>query len=275
MSEPSQREPLAGFPSIAEWQGYEQRPERLEHRANRLAFPEWQGEPLAGKSLLIWAEQGYGDQIMAARFIPLLGAQSITYSGTVRLQRLFAQLPVTYSPLGQTIAILRHDYWILPMSLPLRFGVTEATLPSEPYLRAESRAKGGIGIAWSGNEIPSAARSLPAALGHKLLRLPGAVSLHPQDSGAQDFMDTAEIIAGLDLVITIDTSVAHLAGAMGKPCWLLLRRFADWRWMRDRADSPWYPSMRLFRQLNEGDWESVLNEVMLALEARDGEASCA
>jgi len=104
---------------------------------------------------------------------------------------------------------------------------------------------------------------MPEAEARRLLALPGAISLHPEDTGAADFQDTADIIAGLDLVISVDTSVAHLAGAMGKPVWVLVAAHAiDWHWLRDRSDSPWYASARVFRQAAPGDWASVVDRVV-------------
>jgi ADP-heptose:LPS heptosyltransferase len=105
-------------------------------------------------------------------------------------------------------------------------------------------------------------RSLPDALAAELRAAPGAVSLHPEDSGARDLQETAEIIAGLDLVVTVDTAVAHLAGSLGKPTWVLLPAHGcDWRWLRDRLDSPWYPSVRLYRQAAPGGWSEVVAAV--------------
>jgi ADP-heptose:LPS heptosyltransferase len=106
-------------------------------------------------------------------------------------------------------------------------------------------------------------RSLPAEAEAELHALPGdVVALAPEETGAADFADTADLIAGLDLVISVDTAMAHLAGAMGKPCWVLLpAAWQDWRWLRGRKDSPWYPSLRLYRQRTAGDWREVLDEV--------------
>jgi ADP-heptose:LPS heptosyltransferase len=110
-------------------------------------------------------------------------------------------------------------------------------------------------------------RSLPPTVAAELLALPGAVSLRPEDTGARDFQDTADLIAGLDLVITVDTAVAHLAASLGKPTWILLPAAkTDWRWQKERTDSPWYPSVRLFRQGSAGDWAGVIAQVRTALE---------
>ena len=224
--------------------------------------PEWQGEPLAGKRLLIWREQGFGDQLMMARYLPMLEAAHITYAGRPELERLFAQMPVDYLAVrGQWTAGPFH-YWTLPLSLPARLGITPDTIPTAPWLRGTPTRRGGIGVMWRGNALPHPERSLSEAAGAELLALSGAVSLDPADSGARDFQDTADLIAGLDVVITVDTSVAHLAGAMGKPMMLLLpARFADWRWMQGRTDSPWYPSARLYRQQVHGDWGPVVAQV--------------
>ncbi len=249
------------------WPLYELRQPRLKFQRNRLTFGEWQGEPLAGKRLLIWREQGFGDQIMAARFLPLLDAAAVTYMGPPQLRRLFAHLPVTYVEAGLGAnPIAPHDYWTLPLSLPHRLGVTAADLPRAPYLAASPAApRGGIGVVWRGEarNANNVFRSLPPELAARLLALPGAISLDPADTGAADFQATADIIAGLDLVISVDTAVAHLAGALGKPVWVLLARHAiDWQWPRT-ATTPWYPSARLFVQPGPDDWASVVQAVVL------------
>jgi ADP-heptose:LPS heptosyltransferase len=122
-------------------------------------------------------------------------------------------------------------------------------------------------VAWraSPTGFNGANKGLPDGLAQRLLDL-GAISLDPADTGAADFADTAAIIEGLDLVISIDTSVAHLAGAMGKACWTLLPAIrCDWRWLRDRTDSPWYPTMRLYRQTRPGDWTATVEQVIADL----------
>ncbi|WP_293898724.1 tetratricopeptide repeat protein [Phenylobacterium sp.] len=244
------------------------RPDPAKAVGRGFPAPEWQGEPLAGKRLFIWREQGFGDQLMLARFLPMLGAAKVTYAGPPALERLFRQMPVDYLPVTGPWDAGPHDYWTLPFSLPLRFGVTPETLPQGPYFTGTPTRRGGVGVMWRGNALPHPERSLSEAAGAELLALPGAISLDPADTGAGDFQATADLIAGLDLVITIDTSVAHLAGAMGKPVWILLpARHADWRWMQGRATSPWYPSARLYRQAIPNDWAPVVAQVKRDLTA--------
>ena len=250
---------------------YDIRFTRTEGRVAKpaLPFPEWRGEPLAGRSILVWMEQGFGDQIMFARFIAVLagmGAQ-VSLLAPRPLARLFQSLPARIVEAWGEVQIEPHDYWAMPGSLPGRLGVAEASLPRAPYLPGATGGA-GLGVAWRGDprHHNDANRSLPPDLGAALLALPGAVSLAPEDTGAEDFQATAELIGGLSRVIAVDTSVAHLAGAMGKPVWLLLpAENCDWRWQANRADTPWYPSARLFRQPRPGDWASVLAQVNEAL----------
>jgi len=239
-----------------------------------LPFPEWRGEPVAGRRLLIWPEQGFGDQIQFARFAPVLKAMGaeVTLVCAPALARLFsASLGVTVVAAEGEVAFEDPDGWVMAGSLAGRLGVTVETIPGEPYLRApEPRAahQAGlrVGLMARGNPAHAndANRSLPSADAGGLATLPGEViALDPTATGARDFADTAAIVAGLDLVISVDTAVAHLAGAMGRPCWVLLPAVeTDWRWMRERADSPWYPSMRLFRQRPGEGWGPVVERVL-------------
>lgn len=263
--------------------------------------PQWQGEPLAGKSLLVLSEQGFGDAIQFCRYLALLkeqGATHLTLKCRTELKALFATLDGA-DEVGDGAAadFPPHDYWVFLHSIPLHCKTTLNNIPARiPYLHAPperrehwaSRLPGGglrVGLVWKGNRMHSndARRSLPglAAL-RPLWAAPGVVFISLQKGqgeeeaahpGAQqplldlgveavDFADTAAIVEQLDLVICVDTAVAHLAGALGKPCWLMLSDHkTDWRWLRGRSDTPWYPTLRLFRQTTRDDWESVIGAV--------------
>jgi hypothetical protein len=245
-----------------------------------LSFPEWQGESLAGKSMLIWVEQGFGDQIQMARFTRELkarGASRITLGCRPPLTHLFSTLAsvdvVIPVAAHAKISVATHDYWTRCFSLPGRLGVTLETLPAQPYLAAPADrrarwsgyARGArAGLIWRVSPTGFNARhkALPDDLARRLLDR-GVISLEPGDTGAEDFADTAAIIETLDLVISVDTATAHLAGAMGKPCWTLLPYVhSDWRWLRDRTDSPWYPTMKLYRRADPDDWTETVDRVL-------------
>lgn len=272
-----------------------------------LPWPQWQGEDLAGKSLLILPEQGYGDQIQFARYVPLLkqaGAARITIVAAPPLQALFRTLPgadaiVDGSALAASGA---HDFWTYPISIARHRRTTPATIPAQiPYLAADperraawrSRLPAGgrrVGLVWRGSPTHrnDANRSLPDLLPlAPLWSIPGIAwcslqidgeeaesalpgqPLHSFGRELHDFAETAAIIAELDLLICVDTAVAHLAGSLGKPCWILLPRVGtDWRWLHARADSPWYPGgTSLFRQQAAGDWSAPIAEMAAALRA--------
>jgi hypothetical protein len=238
--------------------------------AGALTAPEWRGEDIRGRHLQIWPEQGLGDEIQFARFAPWLAASGVRVTLICRppLVSLFESTGVEVCSLDRVIAAGAPpaDFWVMTWGIPGRAGVTLENLPSAPYLTAaKTRAGlGRIGVVTRGSTANpnDSNRSFPTDLASELLSLPGAISLRPEDTGVRDFMETAEIVAGLDLVITVDTSVAHLAGAMGKPVWIMLSAIEDgWRWMRGRTDSPWYPSATLYRQETAGDWRPIVERV--------------
>nr|MEA2798905.1 hypothetical protein [Phenylobacterium sp.] len=222
-------------------------------------LPEWRGESLAGKRIVVVGEQGLGDQIMLSRFLPHLQAGEVALACSRPLVRLLSALPVTVSN-PQTWDDVVADCWTYLGSVPrwLELGPRDAPAP---YLPCPSAPPRGTGLMLQG---------APANLAN-IHRLPGPAvvsairglgvftDLSPEASGARDFADTAAIVAGLERVITVDTSVAHLAGAMGKPCWVLASRpMLDWylNWHDDRT--PWYPSYRIVRQPSPGDWAGVI-----------------
>ncbi len=296
------------------WPHYESRYDaNLEQRAvapPNLPYPQWQGEPLSGKSLAIWPEQGFGDYVHFVRYAAALKERGLSRLTLVCLPPLKALLETAAGVdevLTDPAAVSPHDYWSFPLSLPLRLGSTLDTVPASlPYLRPlpirlarwrASLAKQGfkVGLVWKGAAVHQndGDRSLPClALLAPLWSVPGAsfFSLQkgqgeeearqaPKDrpiahlgSQIKDFADTAAIVAQLDLVICVDTAVAHVAGALNKRCWLLLpHRHTDWRWLWEREDSPWYPgALRLFRQSAEGGWAEVIERVARALQETVG-----
>jgi Flp pilus assembly protein TadD len=297
------------------WALYESRHDAAlgSHYTNQpsVPWPRWNGEPLAGKSVLVWPEQGFGDVLQFCRYVGLLkarGAERVGIACQPALARLLESLEGVDAvyPLDGQSTIDRHDCWCFVMSLPYLLGTTVETIPATmPYVQApaglaqewQKRLPEGslrVGIVWAGDprryEPASNAidqrRSMSARRFAPILRVPGVTfvslqkgettqrqiadlppELRPFDpmDGVQDFADTAAIIECLDLVITVDTSMAHLAGALNKPVWILSRYDACWRWLGERSDSPWYPSARLFRQTRPGDWEPVIERVTEAL----------
>lgn len=250
----------------AGWQWFEAR-RFLPRNASvvpALSLPEWQGEPI--RSLLVWRDQGLGDEIQFARYVAGVADRGVevTLLCSPGMARLFRNLPATVVPLAGSINLPGpYDAWSLLLSLPLRLG-PQLALPEPLRVDASPRSVRGVGVVTKGspNHANDENRSMPQDVAARLLDLPGAVSLHPEDTGARDFQDTADIVAGLDCVVTVDTSVAHLAGSMGKPTFVLLPAVRpDWRWLRDREDSPWYPSVRILRQSQPGDWNPVIDRV--------------
>ena len=267
------------------------------------AQPLWLGdEPLAGRTILLHAEQGFGDAIHFVRYASLVAARGakVVLEVPPPLTALLARIEGASLVVGRGEKLPRFDCHCPLLSLPLAFKTRLDTIPTAiPYLSApEDRIikwkqrlpQSGmrrIGIAWAGNPNfkGDQTRSIGLARFSPLLSLPGIAFLSLQKDlrdgdrdilrnnshvihlgdAIADFGDTAAIMSLLDLVITSDTSVAHLAGALGKPVWVLLQYVADWRWLLDRSDSPWYPAARLFRQPEIDDWESVIGQVKDAL----------
>ena len=278
------------------------------------AETRWTGaEPIAGKTILLLGEQGFGDVLQFCRYVPMvasLGAHVIL-AVPATLGRLMASLEGVDQVVSQDEPLPVFDVHCPLMSLPMAFATGEQTIPLQvPYLAADpdaiaawhsfipspdvthSGARGlRIGLVWAGASRPHQPHAaaidrrrsmslvqmapLCALTGHVLVSLQlGAPSAQLATasfpvidvaSRLTNFADTAALVAALDLIITVDTAVAHLAGALGKPVWMLSRHDACWRWGRDRDDSPWYPTMRLFRQTTPGDWAGVMQRVVAAL----------
>ena len=226
-------------------------------------FPEWRGEPLGGRRIIVLGEQGAGDQVMFARYVPELrrrGAEPVF----VCLDTLAGLLPDSVAGVARNTPA---DFWAPMMSLPYRLG-PEGGAPPPPDLGIAPRGGGGIGVVAAGSPIHvnDRNRSLRGDDARRLLGL--GRDLSPAATGARDFRETAEIIAGLDLVISVDTSVAHLAATLGTPTWILIPALGtDWRWGREGTASPWYPAARLYRQPRSDDWASVLDEIKRDLAA--------
>jgi len=267
------------------WAAYEARFSLPAIAADRpkLPQPEWDGRPV--RTLTVWDEQGVGDAILFARFLPALRLRGIEPTLICRpsLAALFETLGVAVISATGRIHAPVADAWAMIGSLPRLLQVDEAALPGPvPYLaapqdrRAAWRPRIGpgarIGVVGRGNPAAphDAVRSLPPEGVAFLYTLPGATPLTPGHSPLplQDFADTAAVIECLDLVIAVDTAVAHLAGALGKPCWVLLPYVStDWRWLYGRTDSPWYPSVTLYRQPAQGDWAGALRAIATDLPA--------
>ena len=289
------------------WPEYEHR-WRLKHVPRRdFAPPQWAGEDLLGRTILLHAEQGFGDTIQFCRYAPLVAKRArVVLEAQPELAPLLRSLHGVGAVVVKGQPLPDFDVHCPLLTLPGLFGTTLATIPADvPYLTADpervtlwrARLAGlrgpKIGLVWAesppapwlGRDPTQLRRSLAFKDVAPLVRIEGLhfVSLQKGEAATQardgvpdamlhdwteelhDFADTAALVEALDLVISVDTAVAHLAGALGKPVWLLNRFDTDWRWLRDREDSPWYPSLRLFRQPAPGDWGSVIARVAGAL----------
>ena len=281
------------------WRKYENRWLVDGHDAPHASATVPDVDAVAGKRILLVGEQGRGDIVQFARYAPLLAERGATVYLSVYddLKPLLSSLDGVARIYGEDEAEPACDIVTHVLSLPFAFGTIVATIPAQvPYLRADPvrvacwRTRLGpdtgprIGLTWSSTN-PGAARMMrltmlrplldrPNAVFHALqkdikaddleyLRLDGRIQDHR--SRLTDFGETAALIEALDLVITIDTAVAHVAGALGKPVWIMLPHVAEWRWLRHRSASPWSPSARLFRQPAPGDWHGLVGQVAAAL----------
>lgn len=290
----------------AGWRLYEQRwlGEQMRKTQRYFTQPLWLGqEALAGKTILLHSEQGFGDSLQFARYVPLLAERGATVILQVQpaLKSLMAGVKGASVVLGTGEQLPHFDLHCPLMSLPLAFQTFSLDqIPAADYLQEDSakseswrvrlgeKHKLRVGIAWAGSNprlnSPASKRldavrsvsfsslspllkneavefySLQAgeSAGLQLRMHPDGKRVTDYSRDLRDFADTAALISNLDLVISVDTAVAHLAGTLGKPVWLLNRYNPDWRWLLERSDSPWYPSMRIFRQEQAGDWSSVI-----------------
>lgn len=296
---------LLGGNFAAGFDDYESRWERSNAPRKTLysTLATWRGEPLAGRRILVWDEQGLGDLIEFCRYLPALAERGaeVTLLGRRSTFRLLGTLPCTLHLVESVADESAYDYQIALMSLPHVFKTTLETVPAQlPYLYAEpervaqwAARLGGhgfrIGICWRGNPKINLERNVPVASFAPLAAIEGVrlISLMKEahrdvdsahfpietlgpdlDAGPDAFLDTAAIMAHLDLIVTSDTSIAHLAGALGRPTYVALKRVPDWRWLMQGERSPWYPTLRLFRQIDCGDWKPVFDRIAACVVAR-------
>ncbi len=280
------------------WEEYEWRWQTENLDLPKMSFPtakEWQGEHLAGKTILLYAEQGLGDSFQFIRYAALIaeyGAQVLVQCPVV-IKALFMDLPYIAQVISYKDQYPHFDFYAPLMSLPRLFKTRLHTIPAQvPYLFVHKKLNFdlpfnkntvNVGFVWAGNakHVNNKNRSIDIShfqvfasinavqfyslqVGDSHTDLSQLQFVHPIiDVGSKvtDFVDTAAVITQLDLIICVDTSVAHLAGALNKPTWLLLPFVPDWRWLLTREDSPWYPSFRLFRQQQRGDWLAVFQHL--------------
>jgi tetratricopeptide (TPR) repeat protein len=287
------------------WSGYECRAETLDTPPRTFTQQRWDGKSVTGKTLLVYSDQGFGDAIQFARFLHEAQQRSgakLILECQPELKPLFADHPAVDDLILEGDSLPNFDVQIPITSLPALFRIELHTIPADvPYLTAQFSPKDElqtllnevsstqlkVGFVWQGN--PQQARDIvrscsletfrplfemhriaPFSLqtGEAAAQIESLRTQHrPMDLGShmQNFAETAAVISNLDLVITVDTATAHLSGALGVPVWVLLCHTPDWRWLLNRDDSPWYPSMRLFRQPKWGDWDSVIAKVASAL----------
>lgn len=288
------------------WEEHEWRARCKEFAGRELELPDlapWRGEPLAGKTLLVRSEQGHGDLIQFLRFLPPLAdrAASVFLEVSEELADLARSIDPRVRVIKPRSPHAGIDFYVNLMSVARWLGVTLKAIPNAPpYLkpdpervaiwrtRLEKYPGRKIGLVWGGNPQHFNDRNRSCPLNSLLpllglercswfslqvgppaeqLSTPGAKPIHDLREYLKSYSDTAAALSVLDLVISVDTSVAHLAGALARPAWVLICHASEWRWLLERPDSPWYPSLRLFRQKTAGDWSPVVDEVKAALRA--------
>ncbi|GAX60015.1 hypothetical protein SCALIN_C05_0100 [Candidatus Scalindua japonica] len=289
---------------IEGWPEYEWRLKTKTNSLRDFLKPRWDGSSLSGNTILVHAEQGFGDTIQFVRYLPMVKAQGghvifECHDSLLRLLKNCDGIDRIIERSSHTVPDIHFDFHIPLLSLPGLFKTTIDSIPSDvPYVsvdaglsekwryRLSNDSKYKIGIVWAGNPLfknyntRSSSLSDFAALaeirelslyslqkGSSTLEKDNIPELSIKDLSKElnDFADTAAVMSNLDLVISTDTAVVHLAGAIGKPVWTLLHSAPDWRWWLKRTDSPWYPSMRLFRQKQLNDWTGVFEQVKEAL----------
>jgi tetratricopeptide (TPR) repeat protein len=280
------------------WSAYEVRWSRATTQRPPLPKPEWRGEELSGRTLLVHTEQGFGDTIQFVRYAPLLrerGARVILMCEPPLL-RLLASAEGVEQVVAHGAALPDFDRHVALLSVPRWLATTLETIPaSVPYIgpaqaaAPPARKRPLVGLVWAGSDKHDNDRNRSIPLETLLPALDCAAAdfvglqfgpragdiaalgaeglVADAMTGVKDFADTAALVARLDLVIAVDTAVAHLAGAMARPVWVLLPFAPDWRWMLGRADTPWYPTMRLYRQAAPGDWAGVIDRLRVDLAA--------
>ena len=285
------------------WPDFEWRWKRSSYLQWLRSLPEqlWDGTAdLAGKTILLHSEQGFGDAIQFARYAPLLAAQGarVIVGAHAPLRPVLATIDSVSAVIVNGDEMPAVDFHCPLMSLPALLGTNLETIPSDvPYVRSDATLAAQwaqrlgpakrmrVGLAWAGSPTheEDARRSIPLSLLEPLLAVPGEFHCLTRDIRDGDsermqrwgvgfhghelpsFSETAALIQSMDLVISVDTSIAHLAGALAKPLWLLISDPPEWRWMIGRSDSPWYPTARLFRQRDRGNWAEVIARVRLEL----------
>jgi tetratricopeptide (TPR) repeat protein len=286
------------------WEKYEWRSQGQQLQKEKRSFtqPQWrEQDDIAGKTVLLYGEQGFGDTMQFCRYVPLVAQRGgrVILEVQDSLRELMTSLAGTTQVLAMGSVLPDFDVQCPLPSLPRVFGTRLETIPAAvPYLRASSQAaldwearlgpksRPRIGLAWSGRPTHKDDLNRSIGLGallplldidatfvslHKDVRAADAMILKQRSDllhfgdALVDFADTASLISNLDLVISVDTSVVHLAGALAKPVWVLLPFTPDWRWLLDRNDSPWYPTARLFRRDDTQVWDRVIARVQAAL----------